>query len=155
MVVISDTSPLTALLLAGEAGLLCSLFDRVIIPTAVQNELMRAHSQLPAWIEVLSPQNIPVSIHQAGLDAGETEAIALALELQPDTLLMDERLGRRVAAQHGLNVTGLLGLLVLAKQQGLLIEVVPTIQKLQAKGNCWFGQSLLQSVCNSVGEVWT
>jgi predicted nucleic acid-binding protein len=154
MVVISDTSPLTALLLADESGLLRMLFDRVVIPPAVQRELLRAHSQLPAWLEVIPPRQIPSSIHEAGLDPGETEAIALALELQPETLLIDERLGRRVATQHGITVTGLLGLLVLAKQEALISEIIPLIQKLQAKGNCWFGHSLLVEVCAAVGETW-
>jgi predicted nucleic acid-binding protein len=88
------------------------------------------------------------------LDAGETEAIALALELHPDTLLIDERLGRRLAMKHGLSVTGLLGLLVLAKQHGLVEKVVPVIQELQTKGNCWFGHALLQDVCIAAHEEW-
>jgi predicted nucleic acid-binding protein len=154
MVVISDTSPLTALLLAGRDELLRSLFDRVVIPPAVHGELLRAHRMLPSWVEVITPGTTPESIREAGLDEGETQAIALALELQPDTLLMDERLGRRLAMSHGLRVTGLLGLLVLASRRSLLVEVAPVIRELQDKGNCWFGQDLLVEVCASVGEVW-
>lgn len=154
MVVISDTSPLTALLLAGRGELLRALFLRVVIPPAVQTELLRAHESLPAWVEVMVPRAIPESVVEGGLDAGETEAIALALELQPDTLLIDERLGRRLALRHGLRVTGLLGLLVLAKTRGLIAEVVPVIHELQDKGNCWFGHELLVEVCEAVGEAW-
>ena len=154
MVVISDTSPITALLLADQAELLRGLFTRVVIPPAVQRELLCAHTQLPPWIEVISPRHIPASITEGGLDAGETEAIALALELHPDTLLIDERLGRRLAMKHVLPVTGLLGLLVLAKQHGLVEKVVPVIQELQTKGNCWFGHALLQDVCKAVHEEW-
>ena len=154
MVVISDNSPLTALLLAGYDELLRSLFERVVIPPAVQTELLRAHATFPSWIEVMTPSTIPTSVSDAGLDAGETEAIALALELRPDTLLMDERLGRRLAMRHGLPVTGLLGLVVLAKQRQLIAEVVPVIKELLAKGNCWFGNELLDDVCEAVGEVW-
>ena len=154
MVIISDTSPLTALLLAGRVELLTCLFDRVVIPPAVEKELLCAHATLPSWIEVSAPQQIPPSILDGGLDAGETEAIALALELHPDTLLMDERLGRRLAQRHGLAVTGLLGLLVLAKNSGLIIAVVPLIRELQDEGKCWFGHQLLSEVCAAVGEVW-
>jgi uncharacterized protein len=154
MLVISDTSPMTALLLAGRDEMLRSLFDRVVIPPAVQRELLRAHRQLPVWLEIVKPDTIPESVAVANLDEGETEAIALALELRPDTLLMDERLGRRLAARHGLSVTGLLGLLVLAKQRGLLEAVAPAIRDLQLRGNCWFGRDLLVEVCGSVGEVW-
>lgn len=154
MVVISDTSPLTALLLAHRDELLRELFDRVVIPPSVQSELLRAHAGLPSWIEVIAPQMIPVSVSEAGLDSGETEAIALALELQPDMLLIDERLGRRLAIRHGLPIMGLLGLVVLAKQRRLIAEIVPVIGELQDKGNCWFGHELLVEVCHSVGEQW-
>ena len=154
MVIISDTSPLTALLLVGRGDLLTSLFDRVVIPPAVERELLCAHASLPQWLEVTAPQRIPTSILEGGLDAGETEAIALALELHPDALLMDERLGRRLAQRHGLPVTGLLGVLVLAKNTGRINAVVPLIRELQDKGTCWFGHQLLTEVCSVVGEVW-
>jgi len=78
MVVISDTSPLTALLLARREELLRDLFGRVVIPPSVQIELLRTHAKLPSWIEVIAPQMIPASVSDAGLDLGETEAIALA-----------------------------------------------------------------------------
>ncbi len=155
MVIISDTSPLTALLLVGRGDLLISLFDRVVIPPAVERELLCAHAALPQWLEVTAPQRIPTSILEGGLDAGETEAIALALELHPDALLMDERLGRRLAQRHGLPVTGLLGLLVLAKNTGRISAVGPVIRELQDKGKCWFGYQLLTEVCAAVGEVWS
>lgn len=134
--------------------MLQSLFDRVVIPPAVQSELLRAHAILPSWIEIVVPQSRPASVSEGGLDAGETEAIALTLELHPDTLLINERLGRRLAMRHGLPVTGLLGLLVLAKTRGLIAGAVPVIHELQEKGNCWFGHNLLLEVCAAVGEVW-
>jgi predicted nucleic acid-binding protein len=154
MVVISDTSPLTALLQAGREQLLQALFVRVVVPPAVQRELLRAHTSLPPWLEVIAPIEVPASVSSSGLDAGETEAIALALELHPDVLLMDERLGRRLAQQHGLPVAGLLGLVVLAKQRRLIDEVAPVVRELQLKGGCWFGRELLVEICRSLGERW-
>lgn len=154
MLVISDTSPLTALLLANREALLLQLFDRIVIPPAAANELLRVHTTLPTWLEIIAPQTIPVIVTQANLDPGETEAIALALELHPDAVLMDERLGMRFAMRHGLTVTGLLGFVVLAKQRKLISEIVPVIQELQEKGCCWFGHELLCDVCRSVGETW-
>lgn len=155
MLVISDTSPLTALLLAGRESLLAQIFDRVVIPPAVESELLRVHSSLPLWIEIIAPLSIPASVSEAGLDAGETEAISLALELHPDAVLMDKRLGRRLATAHGLNVTGLLGFLVLAKQRKLIPEVVTVIREVQSVGNCWFDQRLIEVVCQSAGETWS
>lgn len=154
MLIVSDTSPLTALLLCRREELLRRLFGRVIIPKAVEKELLRLHSTLPEWIETAMPSALPPSVVSAGLDPGETEAIALALELQPDALLIDEKSGRRVAADHGLHVTGLLGLFVLAKQAGHVKAVVPLIHEAQACGRCWFSEALLKAVCQSTGEVW-
>lgn len=154
MLVVSDTSPLSALLLSKRDGLLRRMFERVVIPPAVKVELLCAHSSLPEWIEVIEPCAVPDSVAFAGLDPGETAAIALALELRPEAVLIDERLGRRLASEHHLPVTGLLGLFVLAKQRGFVAEVVPLIRDVQVHGNCWFGGRLIHRVCESVGEVW-
>ena len=62
MLVVSDTSPLTALLKIGRAGLLRQLFSEVLIPPAVESELLRNHPLLPAWLEVRPPKNIPARI---------------------------------------------------------------------------------------------
>ncbi|MBI5503252.1 MAG: hypothetical protein HY899_00510 [Deltaproteobacteria bacterium] len=82
MLVVSDTSPLAALLQIGQAGLLPLLFARILIPPAVRAELLREHSILPAWLETQPPTSIPTSLSAAGLDLGETEALALALEVR-------------------------------------------------------------------------
>lgn len=82
MIVVSDTSPLTALLQTGRAELLQRLFGRIVIPPAVQHELLREHPELPEWLEVEEPGPIPFPIIEADLDPGETEALALALRLR-------------------------------------------------------------------------
>ena len=57
MIVVSDTSALTALLTVGQEGLLPQLFTEVVIPEAVQNELLRNHALLPVWLRVAKVQN--------------------------------------------------------------------------------------------------
>ncbi len=57
MIVISDTSPLTALLSVGEADILPKLFSEVVIPEAVRDELRRSHSHLPPWLQVAAVAN--------------------------------------------------------------------------------------------------
>ncbi len=90
MLVVSDTSPLTALLQIGQADLLPALFDRIVIPPAVHTELLREHPALPVWLETRPPTEIPLSLRTAHLDIGETEALALAIELHADTVLLDD-----------------------------------------------------------------
>ena len=58
MIVISDTSPLTALLSVGAADILPQLFNEVVIPEAVRDELQRSHPQLPPWLRVAAVANL-------------------------------------------------------------------------------------------------
>ena len=152
MLVVSDTSPLTALLKIRRADLLRQLFAQVLIPPAVEVELLRNHPFLPAWLEVRTPHHIPARIAAAHLDRGETEALALALELHADTVLMDERLGRRAARELGLRATGLLGCLLLAKDARLLDAISPVISELQDLAGCWFDDALIAGTLRAAGE---
>jgi|HubBroStandDraft_4_1064222.scaffolds.fasta_scaffold119462_2 predicted nucleic acid-binding protein len=121
-VIVSDTSPIRYLVLIGEASLLEQLYGRILIPLAVYAELqqpqtpdvVRAWAQaVPAWVEVIA-ESAPVTTDSvsSALDSGERAAIALALDLKADLLLMDERAGAREARRLGLTVTGTLGVLV-------------------------------------------
>ncbi len=144
---------LTALLTIGRAELLPLLFGRVLIPPAVRQELLREHPILPAWLEVVTPTIIPPAVINAKLDAGETQSIALAVELRVETVLMDERLGRRVAQSLGLRTTGVLGCLVLAKRDGHLPAISTVIAELQSMAGCWFDEELIAAVLRAAGET--
>jgi len=87
MIVVSDTSPLTALLTVGEAELLNKLFGKVILPEEVRPELMCGHSALPAWISAAAVKN-PAEVERFSrtVDKGEAEAIELAKELHAYSL---------------------------------------------------------------------
>jgi predicted nucleic acid-binding protein len=141
VIVVSDTSPLSGLAIAGYLSLLQQLYGQVIIPVAVADELKRGGQDdlritaalATDWIEVQQPQDLAlVEALQAdhNLDRGESEAIALALELKADELLIDERLGRREASRLGLSITGLLGILLVAKRRGLVEAIRPIVDDL-------------------------
>lgn len=136
MIVVSDTSPLNYLILTGYAHLLESLYGRVVIPSAVWEELRQPGApapvkqwveDLPAWVEVREPAAPDATLN---LDPGEREAITLALELRADLVLLDERRGRREAVGRGLSVTGTLGVLDAAAERGL-VELAEAVARLR------------------------
>jgi predicted nucleic acid-binding protein len=124
--VVSDTSPLRYTIECGVADVLRTLFEEIVIPPAVFDELQHRHTpaavrawieKRPAWIKVQSPTRID---HTLNVDLGEREAISLAKEIGAVVLLMDDRRGRIEAARCGLRVTGTIGLLEAAAERGLL-----------------------------------
>jgi predicted nucleic acid-binding protein len=127
--VIADTGPLNYLILIGYIGLLPDLFEKVILPTAVQRELASSKApvlvqdwiaDLPLWAEVReAPFSQVEDPSLNGIDAGERAAIQLAVSINADLLLMDDRKGVSAAHKKGLRVTGTLGILDLAAQRGL------------------------------------
>ena len=132
MIIVSDTSAITALIQIRRAEILTQLYQSVIIPTEVEQELRRHHAGLPAFIQVL-----PVSDRArflqltAELDAGEAAAITLMLEGCGDLLLMDERRGRSIAEREHIPVVGLLGVLLEAKIKGLIPSLAAVIAELE------------------------
>jgi hypothetical protein len=153
MIVVSDTSPLTALLTVGEANLLTQLFDEVVIPEAVRNELLRNHARLPAWLRAASVQNTAQAGKYAQLvDAGEAEAIELALELHADRLLIDERKGRKLAIQEGVAVIGLLGVVLLARRKALIPSARALIERLDREAGMYLAPDIRDTALKTVGE---
>ena len=120
MTVVSNTSPINYLTLIGLDRLLPTLFGRVIIPLAVREELNSSGappqitemlSRSGGWLEAVRAPAVSDPI-LAGLDAGEMEAIGLAVSMKAELILMDEARGRRAASEHfGLRVTGTVGIL--------------------------------------------
>jgi uncharacterized protein len=161
MIVVSDTSPLCNLALIDHLWLLKSIYQTVIIPTIVADELAAAKNPTIAtipqldWIQSRSLTNRTIATQlqrDRGLDAGEANAIALALELQADDLLIDERLGRREARQLGLPIIGILGILLVAKQRNLIPVVQPVIDALIQQANFRVSPKLYQQVLNLAKE---
>ena len=123
--VIADTGPVNYLILIGHIDPLPRIFQRVILPAAVKQELhdidapgaVRAWiGSPPAWLEIVeTPAPGPTT-----LDEGEAAVIALAISLHADLVLIDERRGVKVARDQGLRVTGTLGLLEIDAQSGLV-----------------------------------
>ena len=158
MIVVSDTSPVSNLLQIGEADLLRRIFYKIVIPTEVFAELCQIESQKEFltnqdWIETatLSNTNLKDKLLK-DLDSGEAEAIALAFELKADYLLMDEIKGRRIAESYGIKVTGIIGVLIKAKDEGLIVEVKPYLEKLISEAGFWLNPRLVEEILEIVKE---
>jgi len=153
VIVVSDTSPVTALLQIDLCGLLRDLFGKVILPEAVHAELSRYHDELPDFFQierVADPGKVIVLA--ATLDQGEAESIVLAEQLGADLLLMDENIGRQVASARGIAVTGLLGVLIRAKRAGLIHSVKDVMSRLQSEAGFYVSDDLWQAVLRRAGE---
>lgn len=132
MIVVSDTSAITSLLQIRKVDLLQQLYQTVLIPTAVHAELIKSHPDLPSFLQVKTVADLSqVARLESELDLGEAEAIVLAKEAQADLLLIDEKLGRLAALREGLRITGLLGLIIDAKQQRLIQSVRELVAQLE------------------------
>ena len=155
MIVVADASPLIALGRVGRLDLLKSLFDRILVPDAVWQEVVvaggaRAGVEVVAgagWIERSSvADRTLVGLLRHDLGAGEAEAIVLARELKADFLLMDERLGRAAARSLGLKVVGLVGVLVEARDRGLLANPNEVVDQLHRQAGFWISAELRKLV---------
>lgn len=157
MVVVADTSPLIYLSRVGALGLLHTLFGEVVVPRAVWTEVVEQRTAAPGldalksadWLRVVDRVWPGLDL---GLDAGETAAILLAESLQADLLLIDERLGRRVAESRGLTVRGTLGVLVQARRTGALPALRPVLERLVADG-FRISPALIREALTAVGEM--
>jgi len=134
VIIVSDTSPINNLAAINHLDLLRQLYGTVIIPEAVYRELadpnfpVAGATEVQAfdWIQTCTISNLTlVKALSNELDIGEAEAIALAVEIQADQVLIDERRGRLIASRLNLRYKGILGVLVEAKSQGLIAEVKP------------------------------
>jgi predicted nucleic acid-binding protein len=163
MTVVSNTGPLIGLAKVGRLDLLRDLFGEVLIPPTVQKELFGRVGLETDEIERALGQYIQKRILQAvdretdeitrKLDAGEKEAIALASGFPKNEvlLLMDDRAGREAAKKLGIPKTGLVGLLLIAKERKAVPMVAPILHLLRNNGY-WLSDALVQRAKNLAGE---
>lgn len=158
MSAVADTSPLCYLALIGEIDLLPKLFGNLLVPPAVIAELLHEDApvvvrdwaaNLPSWISV---QEIPIhsDVGMEKLQAGERAAILLAESIHADTILLDEKSARRIAANRGLIITGTLGVLSEATARGL-VDLATAIDRLM-KTNFRYSPALLKATLDRFGN---
>jgi predicted nucleic acid-binding protein len=146
--IVSDTSCLILFYKIGEMDLLQKVYGQIIITGTVSQEFRRP---LPDWISVQDPKT---NLHQglmSFLDEGEATSIALALEFADALLIIDESKGRRVAKELGVKITGSLGIIMAAKEKGIIQSVKPIIDKIK-ETNFRISDDLLNKILHLVNE---
>ncbi|MBD2092915.1 DUF3368 domain-containing protein [Microcoleus sp. FACHB-1515] len=154
MLVVSDTSPLCYLLLINQINLLPRLYDRVIIPQTVRDELTNDRSPHlikqwietpPDWLEIQTVTVEPDAVLEE-LDPGERQAILLVEQLNADLLLVDERQAREVARSRNIKVVGVLGILEAAANLEIadFPQAIALLQETTFRASPMLIQSLLE-----------
>ena len=142
-IIVADTGPLIALAKLHHLDLLPAIFDAVYVPQTVYDEATQDNYRndadtidkfIQSYTTVCQTINNPFSQNISTiLDAGETQALALAKQLDCG-VLMDERKGRQIANHYQIHAIGTLGVLLQAKKQGKIKAIKPLISELQNVG---------------------
>lgn len=139
MIIVADTSPITALLHIKQLHLLKTLYGQIFIPLTVAAELTTLISfgydvsflqEKNTYIIYEATETVFVKELSEHLDAREAEAIALAKELKAKLLLIDEKIGARFAQAEGISCKGVIGILIEAKKEGLIPALKPLLDDL-------------------------
>lgn len=163
MIVISDTTPIIALLKANCLELLEKLYGKVLVPEAVYRELtentvfaQEAETiKTISFLAVVAVENVKsVSVLRSvtGLDAGESEALIMYDEQKADLLLMDEHKGRSVARKLNVRFIGTVGILLLAYDKGMIRQVdVKECLDIMLANNIRLDKKLCNAVMGHIG----
>jgi predicted nucleic acid-binding protein len=142
-IIVADASCLIVLQNIGELSLLQKLFDEITITEEVRNEF---GLPLPEWIKIPTVANSGEKhLLSVLLDKGEASSIALALEITDSILIIDEKKGRRIARELGLITIGTLGVILKAKEKGLIESTTGLIKQLESTG-FYLSQSLKEKL---------
>lgn len=158
-IIIADSSPLIGLARIGQLVLLPKLASRIIVPTAVWQEVTQAKADAPGaqevaaqnWIEVRPADPVAVAPLLILVGRGEAEAIALAQRESSAVLLLDDLRARKLAARLNLSRMGTVALLGRAKSAGLIPALRPLLEALVASGT-HIRQELIAAALREAGE---
>ena len=147
--VITDASCLILLDKIEYLDLLPKLFDVVITTPEIALEYGKT---IPKWLKVIKVVNHKLQDELAMIvDSGEASAIALAKEIEIDYLVTDDLHARKLSLKLGLNVIGTLGILLKAKQTGLILLLKPVFDQILTT-DFRITQTLMEVVLRDAGE---
>lgn len=159
--VVVNTTPLIALSHVGQLDILRKLYGEIIIPEAVYREVSvktesackKAVDSSLSWIRVEKIQNqMAKSMYKTQLHDGEVEVMILSLELGADVVIIDDANAKKHAKYLELPVTGTLGILIKAKQEGYVHELKPILHQMVENG-IYISSKLTEMCLRQVGET--
>ena len=155
---VSNTTPIISLLIVNKLEVLKKLYSEVIIPNEVFLEIEAGKNKdyyvdltKIEWIKIAKIKNEKSLLFFLDLDKGEAEAIVLANEIDADLIILDETLGRFHAKHIGLKVTGTIGILLKAKETGIIDFIKPLLNELAQKG-IWLSEKLIKQALTKASE---
>jgi predicted nucleic acid-binding protein len=163
MPTVSNTSPISNLASIGRLDLLRRQFGIVHVPLAVLRELQlhpdpRAREIIQAAVDeqwLVAVEVVPTTalkLFRTLVHDGEAEALALAIQISAEILLVDEREARALGAQVGLTITGVLGILLRAKRSGQVERVATEISRLRSLAKFRVSELLIRKILQEAGE---
>ncbi|MBC7643434.1 MAG: DUF3368 domain-containing protein [Flavobacterium sp.] len=128
--IIADTSCFIILSKINELNLLQNLYEQVITTSDIAIEFGET---LPNWVKIKSISNKNYQeILELQIDKGESSAIALALETENCIIILDDYKARKIAQKLSISVTGTIGIIIKAKQIGLIESIKPILEKIKS-----------------------
>ncbi len=150
--IITNTTPILSLLKIDKLDLLKELYGKITVPNAVFQEIeIGKHKPYYQdlkqidWIKIEYVKNPDSLDFFVDLDKGEAEVLILAKEQNADLVILDEIMGRRYAKQLELNLTGTLGVLLKAKEKGIINSIREILTELTERGT-WLNPKLVKKI---------
>jgi predicted nucleic acid-binding protein len=157
--VIMNASPLICMMKAGTTEILPALFKDIVVPEAVNREILvngrtDLRGQMLAscqWIRLVNDIPIAPQVASWDLGQGESQVISFAMEHPDYWAVIDDREARRCAMALNCRHTGTLGIIVLAKRRGIIPSIRGYLERLKEVG-LWLSDELVNQVCRKSGE---
>ena len=147
--IITDTSCFILLEKIEALPILNQLFHNVVTTLEIAKEFGRP---LPEWVKIYTVKDSSLQDQfLENVDLGEASAIALAFETPSSLLIIDDLKGRKLAQNLNLTFTGTLGILISAKNAGIIPNLRPLFEKLKST-DFRVSEVLLNKILDQVGE---
>lgn len=149
-VTVSNSSPIIIFSRIDQLELVHGIFNKIIIPAAVREEVFGCQP-IPPWITVQHVLEKNSRLTGIRLGLGETECIKLSIQISASRVLLDDLAARKIARTLGIKVMGSVGLLLLAKRNGLISEVRPILEAM-IETDFRISERLFSSILQETGE---